>query len=225
MPKHSTLKSDVRVLHYSQNTHTLTDCPPPPTPPPPLCSPLPCRARFPSLPLPSPVTAANSKQPTASSNSNSNSDNRTAAAPRSTKVRSVVRSGQVSQARSQRQSGRQPKEGAKHGHTKKSVTKASKGTKRARRNPKRTWNVYVSRSLRSINSQMSMTSRTMKIVNSFVSDLFERIATEAATIVRVNRKRTLGARELQTAVRLVLPADLAKHAMAEGTKAVSHASS
>ncbi|KAH8604776.1 putative Core histone H2A H2B H3 H4 [Trypanosoma vivax] len=84
---------------------------------------------------------------------------------------------------------------------KKSVTKASKGTKRARRNPKRTWNVYVSRSLRSINSQMSMTSRTMKIVNSFVSDLFERIATEAATIVRVNRKRTLGARELQTAVR------------------------
>ncbi|KAH8604786.1 hypothetical protein ERJ75_001683400 [Trypanosoma vivax] len=39
---------------------------------------------------------------------------------------------------------------------KKSVTKASKGTKRARRNPKRTWNVYVSRSLRSINSQMSM---------------------------------------------------------------------
>ncbi|KAH8603247.1 hypothetical protein ERJ75_001838800 [Trypanosoma vivax] len=58
---------------------------------------------------------------------------------------------------------------------KKSVTKASKGTKRARRNPKRTWNVYVSRSLRSINSQMSMTSRTMKIVNSFVSDLFERI--------------------------------------------------
>ncbi|KAH8604782.1 putative Core histone H2A H2B H3 H4 [Trypanosoma vivax] len=68
---------------------------------------------------------------------------------------------------------------------------------------------------------MSMTSRTMKIVNSFVSDLFERIATEAATIVRVNRKRTLGARELQTAVRLVLPADLAKHAMAEGTKAVS----
>ncbi|KAH8603314.1 putative Core histone H2A H2B H3 H4 [Trypanosoma vivax] len=81
---------------------------------------------------------------------------------------------------------------------KKSVTKASKGTKRARRNPKRTWNVYVSRSLRSINSQMSMTSRTMKIVNSFVSDLFERIATEAATIVRVNRKRTLGG-ELQTA--------------------------
>ncbi|KAH8603302.1 putative Core histone H2A H2B H3 H4 [Trypanosoma vivax] len=109
--------------------------------------------------------------------------------------------------------------------TPRSRDEGEQGHQEGRRNPKRTWNVYVSRSLRSINSQMSMTSRTMKIVNSFVSDLFERIATEAATIVRVNRKRTLGARELQTAVRLVLPADLAKHAMAEGTKAVSHASS
>ncbi|RHW69659.1 Core histone H2A/H2B/H3/H4 [Trypanosoma brucei equiperdum] len=96
--------------------------------------------------------------------------------------------------------------------------KTRKEAKKTRRQRKRTWNVYVSRSLRSINSQMSMTSRTMKIVNSFVNDLFERIAAEAATIVRVNRKRTLGARELQTAVRLVLPADLAKHAMAEGRR-------
>nr|CAA09733.1 histone H2B [Trypanosoma brucei] len=102
--------------------------------------------------------------------------------------------------------------------------KTRKEAKKTRRH-QATWNVYVSRSLRSINSQMSMTSRTMKIVNSFVNDLFERIAAEAATIVRVNRKRTLGARELQTAVRLVLPADLAKTRWQRGTKAVSHASS
>ncbi|RNF03582.1 histone H2B [Trypanosoma rangeli] len=108
---------------------------------------------------------------------------------------------------------------------KSSSARRSKGAKRSHRKPKRTWNVYINRSLKSINDQMSMTSRTMKIVNSFVSDLFERIASEAATVVRANKKRTLGARELQTAVRLVLPADLAKHAMAEGTKAVSHASS
>jgi len=42
--------------------------------------------------------------------------------------------------------------------------------------------------------------------------------------VRVNKKRTLGSREIQTAVRLVLPAELAKHAMAEGTKAVAKVS-
>ncbi|CBZ24291.1 histone H2B [Leishmania mexicana MHOM/GT/2001/U1103] len=95
---------------------------------------------------------------------------------------------------------------------------------KSHRKPKRTWNVYVNRSLKAINSQMSMSGRTMKIVNSYVNDVMERICTEAASIVRANKKRTLGAREVQTAVRIVLPAELAKHAMAEGTKAVSNAS-
>ncbi|PWU83607.1 Histone H2B variant V [Trypanosoma cruzi] len=104
---------------------------------------------------------------------------------------------------------------------KSSSSNRKKDGKRSHRKPKRTWNVYISRSLKSINNHMSMSGRTMKIVNSFVNDLFERIASEAATVVRVNKKRTLGARELQTAVRLVLPADLAKHAMAEGTKATA----
>ncbi|KAF8305223.1 histone H2B [Trypanosoma cruzi] len=64
----------------------------------------------------------------------------------------------------------------------------------------------------------------MKIVNSFVNDLFERIASEAATVVRVNKKRTLGARELQTAVRLCCrgPGEARNGG---GHKAVSHASS
>ncbi|KAF8288281.1 putative histone H2B [Trypanosoma cruzi] len=101
---------------------------------------------------------------------------------------------------------------------KSSSSNRKKDGKRSHRKPKRTWNVYISRSLKSINNHMSMSGRTMKIVNSFVNDLFERIASEAATVVRVNKKRTLGARELQTAVRLVLPADLAKHAMAEAPR-------
>ncbi|KAG5486120.1 hypothetical protein LSCM4_06828 [Leishmania orientalis] len=101
-------------------------------------------------------------------------------------------------------------------------SRKARTTHKSHHKPKRSWNVYVSRSLKAINSHMSMSGRTMKIVNSFVNDIFERIATEAATIVRCNKKRTLGAREVQTAVRLVLPAELAKHAMAEGTKAVSN---
>ena len=94
-------------------------------------------------------------------------------------------------------------------------------TKKATRRPRRSWNVYVSRSLKAIDKKLTISSKTMKIVNSFVNDIFERVATEAATLVRVNKKRTLGSREVQTAVRLVLPAELAKHAMAEGTKALA----
>ena len=36
-----------------------------------------------------------------------------------------------------------------------------------------------------------------------------------------NRRSTITSREIQTAVRLLLPGELAKHAVSEGTKAVT----
>ena len=59
----------------------------------------------------------------------------------------------------------------------------------------------------------------MKVVNSFVNDIFERVAVQASNLARASKKKTIGCSEMQTAVRLVLPAELAKHAMAEATKA------
>lgn len=61
----------------------------------------------------------------------------------------------------------------------------------------------------------------MSIMNSFINDTFDRIALEASRIVRYNNKHTLSSREVQTAVKLILPGELAKHAVSEGTKAVS----
>ena len=60
----------------------------------------------------------------------------------------------------------------------------------------------------------------MSIMNSFVVDSFEKIAQESAKLVKVAKKETLTAREVQSAVRLVLPNELAKHAVTEGTKAI-----
>ena len=40
-------------------------------------------------------------------------------------------------------------------------------------------------------------------------------------LTRYNKTATLTSREIQTAVRLVLPGELAKHAVSEGTKAVT----
>jgi histone H3/H4 len=99
-----------------------------------------------------------------------------------------------------------------------------KKKKTSNRKPKRSWGVYIHRSLKSINKGIKISGKAMKIVNSFCSDVFDRIATEAATLARVNKRQTLGSREIQTAVRLVLPAELAKHAMAEGTKAIAKVS-
>jgi len=58
-------------------------------------------------------------------------------------------------------------------------------------------------------------------MNSFINDLFDRLAGEAGRLARYNNKATLSSREIQTSVRLLLPGELAKHAVSEGTKAVT----
>jgi histone H2B len=44
---------------------------------------------------------------------------------------------------------------------------------------------------------------------------------ESGRLARYNKRHTISSREIQTAVRLVLPGELAKHAVSEGTKAVT----
>ena len=54
-----------------------------------------------------------------------------------------------------------------------------------------------------------------------VNDFFERIAGKASCLAHYNKCLTITFREIQTAVRLLLPGELAKHAVSEGTKAVT----
>merc|ERR1719199_1326295 len=61
----------------------------------------------------------------------------------------------------------------------------------------------------------------MSIMNSLVMDAFDKIAGEAAKLMKVNKKQTMTSREIQSALRLVFPGELAKHAVSEGTKAVT----
>uniref|UniRef100_A0A3B3THM5 Histone H4 n=1 Tax=Poecilia latipinna TaxID=48699 RepID=A0A3B3THM5_9TELE len=49
----------------------------------------------------------------------------------------------------------------------------------------------------------------------------DRIASEASRLAHYNKRSTITSREIQTAVRLLLPGELAKHAVSEGTKAVT----
>lgn len=58
-----------------------------------------------------------------------------------------------------------------------------------------------------------------------LTDIFERVATEASKLAAYNKKSTISSREIQTSVRLILPGELAKHAVSEGTKAVTKYSS
>ena len=80
---------------------------------------------------------------------------------------------------------------------------------------------YIFKVLKQVHPDQGMSLKAMNIMNSFCNDVFERIASEAAQIGRINKKSTLSSREIQTAVRLILPGELAKHAVSEGTKAVT----
>ncbi|XP_061822346.1 histone H2B-like [Nerophis lumbriciformis] len=110
-----------------------------------------------------------------------------------------------------------PKKGSK-----KAVTKAAgKGKGKRRKARKESYAIYVYKVLKQVHPDTGISSKAMSIMNSFVNDIFERIATEASRLALYNKRRTISSREIQTAVRLLLPGELAKHAVSEGTKAVT----
>jgi histone H2B len=102
--------------------------------------------------------------------------------------------------------------------------KGVKGGKR-RRKPKQSYSIYIYKVLKQVHPDTGVSSKAMSIMNSFVNDIFERIASEASRLASHNGRQTISSREIQTAVRLLLPGELAKHAVSEGTKAVTKYSS
>ncbi|KAF3329967.1 histone H2B.11 [Carex rostrata] len=84
-----------------------------------------------------------------------------------------------------------------------------------------TYKIYIFKVLKQVHPDVGISSKAMSIMNSFINDIFEKLATEASRLARYNKKPTITSREIQTSVRLVLPGELAKHAVSEGTKAVT----
>ena len=101
------------------------------------------------------------------------------------------------------------------------TSKADNMKKMRRRKRKETFACYIYKVLRQIHPDTGISSKAMSIMNSFVNDMFERIAAEASRLAHYNKKSTISSREIQTATRLLLPGELAKHAVSEATKAVA----
>ena len=95
-----------------------------------------------------------------------------------------------------------------------------KGKKKAKKSVE-TYKIYIFKVLKQVHPDIGISSKAMSIMNSFINDIFEKLAQEAARLARYNKKPTITSREIQTSVRLVLPGELAKHAVSEGTKAVT----
>jgi len=111
------------------------------------------------------------------------------------------------------------KASAKSGKASKAVVNGDKKKKKGKR--KESYAIYIYKVLKQVHPDTGVSSKAMSIMNSFVNDLFERIAAEASKLAHYNKRSTITSREIQTAVRLLLPGELAKHAVSEGTKAVT----
>ena len=97
--------------------------------------------------------------------------------------------------------------------------KAGEGKRKKRR--KESYSIYIYKVLKQVHPDTGISSKAMSIMNSFVNDIFERIANESSRLSNHNGRSTISSREIQTSVRLLLPGELAKHAVSEGTKAVT----
>ena len=115
-----------------------------------------------------------------------------------------------------------PKAASKGAKKAASKAKAQRtGDKKKRRRRRESYSIYIYKVLKQVHPDTGISSKAMSIMNSFVNDIFERIAAEASRLSHYNKRSTITSREIQTAVRLLLPGELAKHAVSEGTKAVT----
>ena len=115
-----------------------------------------------------------------------------------------------------------PKASTKGAKKAASKAKAARSTdKKKRRRRKESYGIYIYKVLKQVHPDTGISSKAMSIMNSFVNDIFERIAGESSRLAHYNKRSTITSREIQTAVRLLLPGELAKHAVSEGTKAVT----
>lgn len=89
-----------------------------------------------------------------------------------------------------------------------------------RKRPTYTYGRYIYKVLKQIFPEFGISSISMSIIESFVNDIFHRIARESAHLVEINKKKVLSAREIETAVKLTIPGELGKHAVSEGLKSI-----
>lgn len=92
--------------------------------------------------------------------------------------------------------------------------------KRNKRKNYGSFTLYIYKVLKSISQDVGISKKGMNVINSLVADMFEQVALESSKLVRYQKKRTLSTNDVQTAVKLLFPAEIAKHAKLVATKAI-----
>jgi|TARA_B100001540_G_scaffold289492_1_gene285498 histone H2B len=80
---------------------------------------------------------------------------------------------------------------------------------------------YIHKILKQVRPDLGISTKAIQQVNGVLVGQLEKMTDLATATARAGKKSTLSARHVQAAVNVHLPPELAKHAVAEGTKAVA----
>ena len=103
----------------------------------------------------------------------------------------------------------------------KKVAKKSAPMEKKRRKAVAPYKTYIFKIMKQVHPETRISKKGIAIINNFVTDTFEKVALEASKLCRIHKRGTISSRDVQSAVRLVLPGELSKHAVSEGTKAMT----
>ena len=81
------------------------------------------------------------------------------------------------------------KAAAKSGKAAKAISKGDKKKRKGKR--KESYAIYIYKVLKQVHPDTGVSSKAMSIMNSFVNDLFERIAAEASKLAHYNKRWVL----------------------------------
>ena len=82
-----------------------------------------------------------------------------------------------------------------------------------------TFSIFINRVLKNIHPDVGITKNGMAVMNSFVMDLLDSAATEGATLMRYQKAQTLTSHHIAGAFKLILPPEIAEHALEEAKNA------
>ena len=94
------------------------------------------------------------------------------------------------------------------------------GKVKSKKAQKTNWGYYILKLLKQVHPSMKISKQAMAVMVSCVEDTFERISQEAGNLHRKDKSSSLTTRDIQSAVRLVLPGELSRHSVSEACKAV-----
>ena len=80
--------------------------------------------------------------------------------------------------------------------------------------------LYIFKVLKKVHPSVGVAKTSMVTLNSLFLDTYKKISHHAAELSRRGGGRTLSARDIQAAVKLSVPGELALHAVNEGAEAV-----